>query len=251
MGKGGSFRFILNRSYVGALRGAGAEVVLLPTGSPPPSETTLRHIDGVLLPGGPDVDPQRYGEERRPELGGVDAELDRLELSLAAWAVEQGRPLLGICRGQELVNVALGGTLYQDIEADNASQHQHDVPMELGFDHLDHWIDIDFDSHLGQIVGAPTLQVNSAHHQAVKQPAAGLRVTATSREDGIVEALESPDGRILTVQCHPEELVFSAEWSRLLFRAFVQAAVTGGPIGSGSVGAKGDASVAPTASPSA
>jgi len=232
MGKGGVFRYTLNRAYVGALRAAGAEVTLLPTGSPPPSEALLRHLDGVLLPGGGDVDPRRYGEDPRPELGGVDVELDRLELSLATWAAERGRPVLGICRGHEVVNVALGGTLYQDIRADDASQHQHAVPIELGFDHLDHWIDIDPESRLSQVVGATSLQVNSCHHQSVKRPAAGLRVTATSRDDGIVEALESADGRILTVQCHPEDLV-SDDWTHLLFRAFVQAAATGEAIGSG------------------
>ena len=230
MGKGGVFRYILNRAYVGALRGAGAEVVLLPTGSPPPSEPLLGGLDGLLLPGDADVDPRHYGEERRPELGGVDAELDRLELSLARWAAERGTPLLGIGRGQQVVNVALGGTLYQDIRADTLSQHQHGVPSELGLDHLDHWIDIDPESRLWQIVGTASVQVNSSHHQAVRLPGTGLRVTATSREDGIVEALESEDGRILTLQCHPEDLV-SHEWTHTLFRAFVQAAAAGDPIG--------------------
>jgi putative glutamine amidotransferase len=230
MGKGGVFRYVLNRSYVGAVRAVGAEVAVLPTGSPPPSEAMLRHLDGILLPGGPDVDPRHYGEDRRPELGGVDVELDRLELSLTTWAVESGRPILGICRGHQVVNVALGGTLYQDIRADDASQHQHGVPIELGYDHLDHWIDVDPESRLAQIVGGTSLQVNSGHHQAVKRLAASLRVSATSREDGIVEALESPDGRILTLQCHPEELV-SHDWTHALFRAFVHAAATGEPIG--------------------
>jgi putative glutamine amidotransferase len=233
MGKGGVFRYTLNRAYVGSLRGAGAEVVLLPTGSPPPAEAILRHLDGILLPGDSDVDPRRYGEDRRPELGGVDPELDQLELSLATWAAERGKPLLGICRGHQVVNVALGGTLYQDIRADNASEHQHAVPIELGHDHLDHWIDIDAESRLGLVVRATSLEVNSSHHQAVKRPADGLRVTATSREDGIVEAMESLDGRILTMQCHLEELAVSHEWGRLLIRAFVQAAATGEPIGAG------------------
>ena len=232
MARGGAFRYSLNRSYVGALRGAGADVVLLPTGSPPPSEQLLRRLDGILLPGGGDVDPKHYREERRPELGGVDPELDRLELWLATWAAEHGKPLLGLCRGHQVVNVALGGTLYQDIQADKASEHQHDVPIELGFDNLDHWIDIDPDSRLGLVVGRTRLQVNSHHHQAVKRLANGLRVTANSSDDGIVEALESPDGRILTMQCHPEELVFGTEWSPALFRAFAQAAASGEPIGS-------------------
>jgi putative glutamine amidotransferase len=232
MAKGGVFRYTLNRAYVGSLRGAGAEVALLPTGSPPPADAILRHLDGILLPGDSDVDPRRYGEDRRPELGGVDPELDQLELTLATWAAERGTPLLGICRGHQVVNVALGGTLYQDIRAENASQHQHAVPIELGNDHLDHWIDVDPESRLGLIVGATSLQVNSSHHQAVKRPADGLRVTATSRGDGIVEALESPDGRILTMQCHLEELAVSHEWGRVLIRAFVQAAATGEPMGS-------------------
>ena len=225
MDKGGLLRYAINRPYVTTLRGAGADVALLPAG-PLPSEESLRRFDGFLLPGGSDVHPRRYGEKPRPELGGVDEELDQLELSLGLWAAERGRPVLGICRGHQVVNVALGGTLYQDIEADGASPHQHAVPVELGRDHLDHWIDVEPDSRLRQVVGAASLQVNSAHHQAVKRVAAGLRVSARSRDDRIVEALESIDGRILTVQCHPEEL--TAAWSRALFRAFVQAAATGG-----------------------
>ncbi|MBO0837792.1 MAG: gamma-glutamyl-gamma-aminobutyrate hydrolase family protein [Actinobacteria bacterium] len=228
MGRGGVLRFAVNRSYVQALRGAGADIALLPSGSLL-SEEMLRRFHGFVLPGGSDVHPHHYGEEPGPELGGVDEELDELELALALWAAERGRPLLGLCRGHQVVNVALGGTLYQDILTDGVSRHQHYVPAELGRNHLDHWIDVDPDSRLRRVVGATSLQVNSFHHQAVKRVASGLRVSATSRDDGIVEGLESADGRILTVQCHPEELAL--KWSRALFRAFVDAAASDSPIG--------------------
>lgn len=228
MVRGGIFRYAINRSYVLALRGAGADIALLPSGSLPTGET-LRRLHGFVLPGGSDVHPSRYGEDPGPELGGVDEELDELELSLAVWAAERGRPLLGLCRGHQVVNVALGGTLYQDILTDGVSNHQHYVPAELGRNHLDHWIDVDPESRLRRVVGATSLQVNSFHHQAVKRVASGLRVSATSREDGIVEGMESADGRILTVQCHPEEL--AQKWSRALFRAFVEAAAGDSPIG--------------------
>ena len=106
------------------------------------------------------------------------------------------------------------------------------MPQELGLDNLDHWIDIDPESRLAQIVGAQSVQVNSAHHQAVKSAGGGLHVTATCRGDGIAEALESADGRILTLQCHPEDLV-SHGWTHTLFRAFAHAAAAGEPIGVG------------------
>lgn len=209
-------RLVVNRQYVDALREAGADVVLLPPGPLPP---LLDRLDGVLIPGGVDVDPRHYGEEPRPGLGDVDQELDAIELPLVRAAAGRGLPVFGICRGQQVVNVALGGTLYQDIVSDGVSSVTHDEPLEKGRDFLAHAIEVEPDSRLRQLLGATRLPVNSFHHQVVRRIAPGLRVTATS-DDGLVEGLESADGRVLTVQCHPEELTAHA-WARALFSGFV------------------------------
>jgi putative glutamine amidotransferase len=213
----------VNSSYVRALQAAGAEVVVLPPGPHDVPSALLDLLDGVLLPGGPDVDPAAYGERPRQGLGDVDAELDALELGLARTAFERRLPLFGICRGQQAVNVALGGTLYQDLALDGATDLQHATPKELGRDHLAHEIEVTPGSRLCAAFGASRLDVNSLHHQAVRQVAPGLMVTAVSPRDGVVEGMESEDGLVLTVQCHPEEMT-AHPWARRLLGAFVEVA---------------------------
>ena len=217
--------FGLNRQYVSALKSAGADVVLLPAGLEAAS-SVLERLDGVLFPGGLDVDPSYYGETPRPALGRVNADLDALEAPLAAQAVERGLPVLGICRGHQLVNVALGGTLYQDIAADGLSSFDHWAPLEKGRDYLAHTINLEPGSRLRQVVDADEVEVNSFHHQAVRDVAGGLRVNALS-PDGVIEGLESSDGHVLTLQCHPESL--ATAWARAVFEAFVAAAAHGRP----------------------
>jgi putative glutamine amidotransferase len=213
--------FGLNGQYLTALKTAGADVVLLPAGQPA-AEAILERLDGVLFPGGLDVDPSYYGESPSPALGRVNADLDALEAPLATLARERGLPILGVCRGHQMVNVALGGSLYQDITADGVSSFDHWAPLERGRDYLAHTIRLAPGSHLREIAGSDEVDVNSFHHQAVKQVAPGLRVNATS-PDGVIEGLESADGLVLTVQCHPESLV-ATPWARALFEAFVAAA---------------------------
>jgi putative glutamine amidotransferase len=213
--------FGLNGQYVAALKAAGADVVLLPAGQPAP-ESILERLDGLLFPGGLDVDPSYYGESPSPALGRVNADLDALEVPLVKKALQLGLPVLGVCRGHQMVNVALGGTLYQDITAEGVSSFDHWAPLEKGRDYLAHTIRLEPDSFLREVVGQDELQVNSFHHQAVKLVAPGLRVNATS-PDGVIEGLEAADGRVLTVQCHPESLV-NAPWVRALFQAYVAAA---------------------------
>lgn len=212
----------LNRQYVVALREVGAEVVLLPAGGAP-AAGVLERLDGLLFPGGLDVHPSNYGEPPSDMLGRVDRDLDSLELSLVRSAVELGLPVLGICRGQQVVNVALGGSLYQDIRGCSLSGLDHWAPSELGRDHLHHWVRLRSGTLLRTLVGAASIRVNSFHHQAVKVPAPGLRVNATA-EDGVIEGLESEDGKILTLQCHPEALIARHRWARVIFSAFVEAA---------------------------
>jgi putative glutamine amidotransferase len=211
---------------VTALQAAGADVVLLPpvpSGSQPVPDALLDRLEGLLLPGGADVNPQRYGQVAGPALGEVDDDLDTLELSLVHLAADCGLPLLGICRGQQVVNVAFGGTLFQDLPAEGRTRFPHATPPEKGRDHLAHEIEIHAGTRLREIMGTERLKVNSFHHQAVRQVAPGLRVSAVSAVDGVIEGLESADGRIVTIQCHPEELTALA-WARTLFEAFVMTA---------------------------
>jgi putative glutamine amidotransferase len=216
-------RLVVNRSYVDALHAAGADVVLLPPGPHGVAPALLDRLDGLLLPGGVDVGPSRYGERPREGLGTVDEDLDALELPLVRAAVDRRMPVFGICRGQQVVNVALGGTLFQDLAADGATTLTHHTPPEGGRDVLAHPIDLTPGSRLHAVLGAGRVDVNSFHHQAVRRVAPGLAVTAVSPQDGIVEGLESPDGLVVTVQCHPEELT-AHPWARALFGALVDAA---------------------------
>jgi putative glutamine amidotransferase len=166
----------------------------------------------LLLPGGWDVDPALYGEEPDSNVGQIDRELDDTEVNLFRQAREGDIPVLGICRGQQVINVAMGGSLVQHLEG-------HEV-RAFGRSHLAHRVEVDPTSELGRAVGQSEMQVNSLHHQAVGTLAPGLRQTATG-EDGTVEGVESDDGLIVAVQCHPEELTGELPWARSLFERFI------------------------------
>jgi putative glutamine amidotransferase len=193
--------------YRRAVVAAGAEPVDLVPGT-----KSLPEVDGLLLPGGWDVDPSFYGEQRDEKLGQTDRELDETELALFGQAREREIPVLGICRGQQVINVAMGGSLVQHMEG-------HEV-RALGRQHLAHTIEVDPSSELGQAAGEHKVRVNSLHHQAIKKLGAGLQQSA-SGEDGTVEGVESDDGLIVAVQCHPEELTTDLPWARRLFERFV------------------------------
>jgi putative glutamine amidotransferase len=156
--------------------------------------------------------PEEYGGNRVTEMTQLDRALDQTEAALVRGAVDSGVPVLGICRGQQLINVALGGSLLQHIDGHDG----HGQPRSL----LAHVVAIDPDSELGR-VAPQELMVNSLHHQAVKDLAPGLRATAHS-PDGIVEGLESADGMVVAVQSHPEELITDEPWARALFAQFVE-----------------------------
>ena len=194
-------------TYGRAVEAAGAEAVYLPPGTPSVSD-----LDGLLLPGGWDVDPALYGERPDPKVGDIDPELDETEIRLFKDAREKHIPILGICRGQQVINVAMGGTLLQHLEG-------HEV-RAYGRSHLAHRASVDPTSELGRAVEGREIQVNSLHHQAVAALAPGLRQSATG-EDGTVEGLESDDGLIVAVQCHPEELTADLPWASKLFERFV------------------------------
>ena len=196
--------------YRRAVEAVGAQPVDLPPGT-----RALPELDGLLLPGGWDVDPALYGEKPGPEVGPIDRELDDTELRLFALAREQRLPVMGICRGQQVINVAMGGSLVQHLEG-------HEV-RSFGRSHLAHEIEIDPRSELGRASGESNLRVNSLHHQAIDKLAPGLVETARG-QDGTVEAVETSDGLIVAVQCHPEELTADLPWARNLFERFVERA---------------------------
>jgi len=148
-------------------------------------------------------------------VGPIDPELDRTEVELFRQARAGGLPVLGICRGQQVINVALGGSLFQHID-------DHDQ-RALGRAHLAHRVAIDPVSELARAAGETTLEVNSLHHQAVRSMGPGLRATARG-DDGTIEGIESDDGLVVAVQCHPEELAGDLPWARSLFERFVSRA---------------------------
>jgi putative glutamine amidotransferase len=217
-----------NRMYhpiaMGVAR-AGGLPILIPTGL---DEPTLRNlylrIDGLLLPGGVDVDPQYFNEPRHPKLGTIDAPRDVLELTLARWAVTDDKAIFGICRGHQVMNVALGGTLIQDISSQLDTTLAHDQPDDQPRNQRLHAVTIEPHSRLALVMGGAHFSVNSLHHQAVAQPAPGVCVTALA-PDGVIEALELPDKHFaLSVQWHPEDLAAEDSAHQRLFDAFVQAA---------------------------
>lgn len=212
---------------VNALERAGALPVLIPSTL---SDEALRGIydrlDGVLLPGGGDIDPKYWNEALHPTVYDIEPARDHTEITLARWAVEDDRPLFGICRGHQVFNVALGGSLIQDIPSlvENPLAHANFRPAPR--DLLSHSVSVLPGSRLASIVGnEANLPVNSIHHQSVRDVpnAAGVVVTAES-PDGIIEATEIPGKRFaLSVQWHPEDLTADEQMFNL-FCAFVQAA---------------------------
>lgn len=210
------------QAYVDAVSRAGGLPVIIPLGL---GEHTLRalfiRLDGVLLSGGGDIDPARFGAAPIQGLRSVDPSRDVLELQLARWAVEEQKPVFGICRGLQAINVALGGSLIQDIPSQHAGALAHDA-AERPADEMAHPVRVEAESTLARLVGALDLEVNSSHHQAVLQLAPGWQATAHA-PDGIVEAIECDSHPFaLGVQWHPERLPQRTDSVRL-FEAFVRA----------------------------
>jgi putative glutamine amidotransferase len=215
-----------NMAYINAVALAGGAPLLIPLVA---EEISLRAIfeilDGLLLTGGVDFAPARYGETPHPNLGAVDELRDEVEIILARWAVDADLPTFGICRGIQTLNVALGGTLYQDIPAQIPGALTHPYQPGNARDYIAHTVEITPHSQLGSLLpaGAP-VEVNSMHHQAVRDLAPGLVVTARA-PDGVIEAAEDPKKRfVLAVQWHPEEMVERHPPMRALFSALVAAA---------------------------
>ena len=202
--------------YVESLARAGAEVHWVELSDPDAAAAEALTCDGLLLPGGGDMDPAFYGQERIPACGEPNLLRDAAEPKLLRAFLAADKPVLGICRGIQVMNVVLGGTLYQDIKP-----FEH-VP------HNDHWakvhtVTVRRGTLLSRLLGQDTVLVNSQHHQAADRIAPELEIAALS-EDGIVEALEKPDAHFcLGVQWHPEWLSDADPAQQGLFGAFVEA----------------------------
>ncbi len=230
-------RYGMNRSYFDAIRRAGGVPVPLAPGAAEemrlyfrdpdaPDVATPLELDGVCLTGGGDLEPSCFGQERHALCGPPDAERDRMELSLLDLIRPTRLPVLAICRGIQVLNVARGGTLIQDIASQRPEAVEHYYTAPSPRDHPAHEIRIAPDSRLARILGCTRLTTNSIHHQAVDVLGDGLAATAWA-PDGIIEALESSDPRddryLIAVQFHPEDLQALAPIRRL-FASLVTAA---------------------------
>ncbi|HEX3927041.1 MAG TPA: gamma-glutamyl-gamma-aminobutyrate hydrolase family protein [Gemmatimonadales bacterium] len=220
--------WVMNQRYVHAVRAAGGVPVLIPLLADDPA--TLRdlydRLDGLLLPGGVDVDPAQYHTAPHPALGRLDADRDAVELELARWAVADNKPLLGLCRGLQVLNVALGGTLWQDIASERADSIKHDYYPTAGWsrDHLSHPVDVERGSRLGHAMRGGNVAVNSMHHQGIRDLGRGLVATAIA-PDGLIEAAEGTGaGYAVAVQWHPEMFAVGEQSVGKLFEDFVEVA---------------------------
>jgi putative glutamine amidotransferase len=223
----------LGHRYVEVLTDAGALPWLIPLLHE--DLDTLRAIyerlDGVFMAGGADLDPGSYGEERHVACGRPDPARDRTELTLARWALEERKPLLALCRGVQVINVASGGTLFQDLGAQRTEGIKHDYFPEDGRyprDMIVHEVRLATGSRLAKILGQETLSVNSRHHQGIKSLGEGLVATAFA-PDGLIEGVETATGQFaIGVQWHPEDLTALQPDTRRLFDAFIDASVEHG-----------------------
>lgn len=212
-------------TYLDAVLGAGGLPVIIPlavTGAD--LRALVARLDGVLLTGGGDVDPAHFNSSRHPQLGEVDAARDALELALARFTTEEAQPVLGVCRGAQVMNVALGGTLYQDLPSEYPGEllrHAHPV-REFPRQHLAHPVRVEEETRLARVLGRPIVHVNSRHHQAIRDLAPSL-VIAARAPDGVIEGVELPDHPFAVgVQWHPENLQELPEM-KALFVEFVRA----------------------------
>lgn len=218
-------RFYVNAPYIYAVERAQGIPVLIPHMPKAMLLELLPAFAGILLPGGIDIDPTRFGEQPHPRCGQIDPIWDELDLTVASWALENGVPIFAICRGIQVLNVAAGGTLVQDIESQvrDPIKHQQQAPRW----YATHDVSIQPGSRLAAMLGGRSLRVNSFHHQAVRQVGAGLRVAAAA-PDGVIEAIEGTTSPfVLGVQWHPELMVDHYPAAQKLFDEFVQAARDG------------------------
>lgn len=209
-----------NFGYVDSIILSGGIPMMIPVAG---DVSNCRHIihlmDALLIPGGEDVSPSLYNEEPIPQVTHTRKSVDIFEIEMIRLAREYNKPILGICRGMQVINVAFGGSLYQDIAVQYRNEICHSQSTEVA-DEPTHKVYLKENSHIAEILKANVVEVNSHHHQAVKNIAENLIVSGQSK-DGVIEAIESQDGRIIGVQWHPELMVRKSRHSENLFRAFI------------------------------
>lgn len=220
--------WVMSQRYILTLTAAGA----IPWMIPLVDDETLRgvydELDAVFLPGGADIDPFTYGAQPHPLCDKTDRDRDRVEVALARWALEEDKPVLGVCRGMQLINVAAGGTLYQDLAEDFPGSIKHDYfpfsGQNFARDYLAHEVEVVSGTRLAEVIGAGAVKVNSMHHQGVRTLGQGLVATAEA-PDGLIEAIEGEhdEGYLVAVQWHPEALTENDANSRKFFSDFIEA----------------------------
>lgn len=214
--------YAMNRIYLDALQASGGVPVLIPLNL---DQQSLRHLfgqlDGLLLAGGEDIAPQQYNNSAPAIDDSLQLDRDATELLLTQWALACDMPILGICRGMQLINVALGGTLYQDLASQRPESNKHDFfAPQYERSQLSHGLEVEPDSHLATILGKST-NVNSLHHQGIKHVGKGLRVVAWAT-DGLPEALEAVrNSWVFGVQWHPEALMSTDPRQADIFQNFI------------------------------
>jgi len=215
--------FSLRQDYVRSVERVGGLPMLLAPGPPEHAPALLERLQGLLLSGGSDLDPVFYDQGPHPKLGPVFRERDTFELALCREAMERDLPILAICRGIQVLNVATGGTLVQDIPSQVKGPVNHDSQAERW--QTAHPVKVLPGTRLWEILRKDMVAVNSFHHQAVRAPGNGLVVSAFCEEDGVIEGLEAPGQRfVVGVQWHPEGFWNHGEAFRPLFAALVAAA---------------------------
>lgn len=215
-----------NDTYIRAVLRAGGVPLLFPCAAGPDAcRQLVAAVDGLLIPGGVDTAPQFFGEEPIPKVTCIDGEQDRFELELIRLGAEMGKPILAICRGCQIVNVAFGGTLYQDIPSQLPEAQGH-YQQTASRSEPYHTVHILPGSVLAAALGEKALVTNSYHHQAVKKLAEGFTACART-QDGVIEGIENGDGSILGVQWHPECMEERYPRFQGLFSAFIERAAKG------------------------
>ncbi len=211
----------VSRDYVRGIIKAGGMPMIIPVQEKSPMFDNYEEMmDGLLLTGGGDITPSVYGAEKHEKTGFTDLNKDVLEIELTRKMMEAGKPVFGICRGFQVINVALGGTMYQDILTSGKGWHNHAGEMAFRSRPL-HSIKIDRDTRMFRVFGKEEIEVNSFHHQALDRIGEGLKITAVS-DDGIPEALEHENGKVWGVEFHPENMFDAYPEFLGLFRSFVE-----------------------------
>jgi putative glutamine amidotransferase len=225
--------WIMEHRYIDTLTALGAVPWIIPLmpGNGAALEAIYARLDGVFLAGGADIDPQCYHEQRHALCGRTDAARDWTEMRLIRWALRDRKPILGVCRGLQMLNVAMGGTLFQDVQALMPGAIEHDNLKDKDNNReareaVVHNVDVRPASQLRGILGAEEIAVNSFHHQAIKDLAESLAASAVA-PDGVIEGIESKESKshfLVGVQWHPEEMTEKHAPMRKLFESFLQAA---------------------------